>query len=261
MNAPIPSKRFPFIDLEKALGRAATLYTADQNGRPMAPQLLFEIWEYSKKSSGGHQTIGALKTYGLIAKDSQGRIGLTENALRYFKDERPAEKERLLKLFALRPKMLGFLWGEWSDKPPADNVARSFLKLDVGLGEQQSRTLLGIYKDNLNFANLKGGDTIAEGETDGDDDEEGEVNNQAGTASSNPGGSSKLPPLPMPQEGAGRERNASRQAADTGWSQWLHNTLSTDTKVQILVAGHMSPREIGKLIKLLEAQKAILEDE
>jgi len=180
------SKRFPFIDLEKALGRALTMYNADRNGRPMALQTLYEVWEYSPKSSGGHQTIGALKAYGLIAKDNQGRIGLTDNAQRYFKDERPLEKERLLKLFALRPKMFGYLWSVWGDAPPADNVARSFLKLDIGLGEQQSRALLGLYKENLNFAKLKGGDTIIEGD-DEDDEEDAEVNTQtsdAGTAAS-----------------------------------------------------------------------------
>ena len=48
-------KRFPFIDLEKALVRAAKLYQADPNGRPMPVSAAFEIWNYSTKSSGGHQ--------------------------------------------------------------------------------------------------------------------------------------------------------------------------------------------------------------
>jgi hypothetical protein len=166
----IPStKRFPFIDLEKALARADTLYRADQSGRAMAVATLYTVWEYSAKSSGGHQTIGALKSYGLIQKDNQGRIGLTENALRYFKDERDDEKRRLLKLFALRPKLMGFLWGEWGAVPPSDNVARSFLKLDLKMGEQQARSLLNIYKENLAFADLKGDDKVVEGDDDEDD--------------------------------------------------------------------------------------------
>ena len=192
MNQPNVGKRFPFISLEKAVDRAEKLYAADRNGRPMAVQTLYGVWEYSTKSSGGHQTIGALKAYGLMEKDGQGRVGLSANALRFFKDERLDEKERLLKLFALRPKMFGFLWKNWGDTPPADNVARSYLKLDLGMGEQQSRSLLSVYKENLDFAKLKGGDTVVEGEND-DDDEEEEVSTPESGAVAMTGAKAKPP--------------------------------------------------------------------
>lgn len=167
-------KRFPFIDLEKALDRAAKLYEADRNGRPMQVSVAFDVWEYSGKSSGGHQTVAALKSYGIIdadkAQDAK-RINLSQNALRYFKEERDDEKARLRKLFALRPALLAGLWQHWRDSPPSDNVARSFLKIDLGLGEQQARALLGIYKENLTFAELKGGDKVVEKDTDADEDD------------------------------------------------------------------------------------------
>jgi hypothetical protein len=40
------------------------------------------------------------------------------------------------------------------------------------------------------------------------------------------------------------------------------NLVGGDTKVRLLVSGgDMGAKEIGKLIKLLEAQRAVLEDE
>lgn len=43
--------------------------------------------------------------------------------------------------------------------------------------------------------------------------------------------------------------------------EWMRNRLGHDTNVRLLVKGDMGPREIGKLIKLLKAQKAVLEDD
>lgn len=157
--------RFPFINLEKALSRAEEMFKADPQGRPMAVSTVFEVWDYTIKSSGGHQTIGALKLYGLLDDTGVGnerRLFLTDAAKRYFKDERDEERQKLLKVFALSPPLIARLWGHWGASPPADNIARSYLKVDIGLNEQSARALLGIYKDNIVFAGLKGSDKAPE---------------------------------------------------------------------------------------------------
>lgn len=46
-----------------------------------------------------------------------------------------------------------------------------------------------------------------------------------------------------------------------GEAEWMRNKLGKATDIRLLVKGEMGPREIGRLIKLLEAQKAVLEDE
>lgn len=152
-----PGTRFPFVNLEKAVGRAKQLYEADMTGRPMLVTAAFEVWEYSEKSSGGFQTIAALKSYGLLDKSDAGesrKIGLSSDALKYFKDEREDERAKLIKGFALRPPLLHALWNDWGAAPPADMIARSTLKVDRGLNEQSARTLLTIYKDNLSYCEL-----------------------------------------------------------------------------------------------------------
>jgi hypothetical protein len=41
----------------------------------------------------------------------------------------------------------------------------------------------------------------------------------------------------------------------------MHNKVRADTSVRLPVKGTMGPKEIGRLIKLLDAQKAVLEDD
>ena len=153
------SQRFPFINLKKALGRAKQLYDADQRGSTMPSPAAFAVWEYSEKSSGGFQTVAALKMYGLLVAsvvDGGRQMQLSEKALRYFRDERDEERAKQLREFALEPPMLRALWGQWGSEIPSDTVARSKLKIERDLSEQSARTLLGIYKDNLSYTGLKG---------------------------------------------------------------------------------------------------------
>jgi hypothetical protein len=51
------------------------------------------------------------------------------------------------------------------------------------------------------------------------------------------------------------------EKVDAGETEWIRNRLGPETKVRLLVSGDMGPREIGKLIKLLEAQRAVLQDD
>ncbi|MDP9731971.1 UNVERIFIED_ORG: hypothetical protein QE446_004068 [Rhizobium sp. SORGH_AS260] len=46
-----------------------------------------------------------------------------------------------------------------------------------------------------------------------------------------------------------------------GETEWMRNSLSNETNIRVLVRGEMGPKEIGKLIRLLEAQKAVLEED
>ena len=43
--------------------------------------------------------------------------------------------------------------------------------------------------------------------------------------------------------------------------EYLRGVLSRDTSYRLLVSGDIGPKELGKMIKLLQAQKAILEDD
>ncbi|KRE20751.1 hypothetical protein ASE66_07900 [Bosea sp. Root483D1] len=156
------STRFPFINLEKALSRAELLFHADKAGKPMLVPVAFEVWGYSPKSSGGFQTVGALKGYGLLddeGANAERRVKLSAAARRYFLDERDDVRAAMLSTFALAPSLFRALWETdgWSAGIPADTVARSHLKLERHLNDQSARALLSILKDNIQFTGLKSG--------------------------------------------------------------------------------------------------------
>lgn len=46
-----------------------------------------------------------------------------------------------------------------------------------------------------------------------------------------------------------------------GEKEWLRGPLSKSTSYRLIVSGDVGPKEIGKLIKVLEAQKLVFEDE
>ncbi len=65
----------------------------------------------------------------------------------------------------------------------------------------------------------------------------------------------KTPPtFPFPQE----EESLSPAQGEV---EWIRSRLGGDTNVRLLVKGDMGPKEIGKLIRLLEAQKLVLEED
>jgi hypothetical protein len=160
MAADDTSTRFPFISLDKALAKAQQLFDGDRSGKAMPVPTAFELWGYSPKSSGGFQTTGALKYYGLLEDEGSNadrKLKLTSAARRYFLDERDEVRAAMIADFALTPPLFRALWTKdgWSEGIPADTVARSHLKIERNLNDQSSRSLLAIFKENIQFAGLK----------------------------------------------------------------------------------------------------------
>lgn len=65
----------------------------------------------------------------------------------------------------------------------------------------------------------------------------------------------KVPPvLSLPDEGQSFDRSKFER-------EWLRGPLSKEVSYRLIVSGELGSKEIGKLIKLLEAQKLVLDDE
>lgn len=68
-----------------------------------------------------------------------------------------------------------------------------------------------------------------------------------------------LPETPPSFPIAGNQKSA--PVIESSESEWMRNKLAKDVEVRLLVKGEIGTKEIGKLIRLLEAQRDILEDE
>lgn len=151
--------RFPFINLAKSLDRAKAIFDNDKGGKGLKMPVAFSAWGYSDKSSGGFQTVAALKGYGLLEDEGSNEdrvVKLTPNARRYFQTELEDDKSALAAKFAAQPSLMRHLLEHWENGTVDDPVARTYLKTGNGLNEQSARSALGIYKDNLSFILHKG---------------------------------------------------------------------------------------------------------
>jgi len=169
------SPSFPSINLEKALERAQRLW--DIAGKHPAPlESAMKSWGYAPRSSGGLQTIGAMKQYGLL-EDKGSRAArqliLTKAAqelLVYGTDKDSTEWRERARDAALRPKIHRLLWDKYEGSLPDDSIMLPFLKLDLGFSDDAASGMLKGLRATLAFAKVaEGGDTVSEDEQDTDE--------------------------------------------------------------------------------------------
>lgn len=65
----------------------------------------------------------------------------------------------------------------------------------------------------------------------------------------------------LPLEAVARISASTSATLSTVEREWLRGPLSREVNYRLIVSGDVGPKEIGKLIKLLEAQKAVLDDD
>jgi hypothetical protein len=167
--------RYPFIDLQKALERCEEFRKAAGDHAILSEDAK-QAWGYGAKSSGGDQTVGALRYYGLLERAGTGRVKLTDSARRYLRDERPEVRAELCRQFAFQPKVMRELWGDWQANPPPDAAARSILKVDRHFPDKAAEEVLRIYRANLAFVGSSSSDTLPPESTTSDD--HGEANGE-----------------------------------------------------------------------------------
>ncbi len=185
------SPTFPFITLERAIERARQFYAEEKRG--IAPYSRAVIhWNYSEASSGGLQTVAALKNYGLMSEPSvpvaKGRsLQLTDLALRILLDQRPDSTERaaFIREAAFKPTVASEVYGKWAESLPQDATINHFLMLEKKFTEETAAKVTKIIKQNHTLAKI-GSEEIESADADsGDDGEMIDQQQGEGVASSN----------------------------------------------------------------------------
>jgi hypothetical protein len=182
------SPAYPFISLRTALEKARTFY-GTQTRHPAPLSAALALWDFGAKSSGGMQTISALKQFGLledIETTNARQVKLTEAALRIIQDERPISLERdaEIKRLALLPKIYSEMWANWGSPPPPEATVKFFLVNEKKYNEGAFSDLFSGYKDTIEFAKL--------GKSDKDGSQEGVWDTPQGPIIN-------LPPAPPPK--------------------------------------------------------------
>lgn len=149
----IRSPSFPFISLPEALHRARELYDAERRNL-VHPDVAVAHWGYSPRSSGGKQTIAALRAYGLL-EDVRGDLRLTDRAQHILvREPGTAGRSDLLRQAALSPPVFSRLWERYGGDLPSDKSLRSYLILELKFNENAVEDVLRSYRETLACAEL-----------------------------------------------------------------------------------------------------------
>jgi len=145
------SPAYPFIGLEEALARARTLFENERQGY-IKVDIAVGYWGYSAKSSGGHQTIAALRAFALLEGD--GSVRLTERAVQILGPGGP-HQAGLIRRTALTPPVYATLWERYKNDLPPDQALTVYLTRELGFNPSSVEGFLRAYKATLSFAQLQ----------------------------------------------------------------------------------------------------------
>lgn len=237
------SPAYPAIALRKALERADQLRRRE--GKHAVPLTsAYKSWDLGEKGSLGRQTVAALRYFGMIEYEGQGAkrlLKLTETALKILLDKRPESTERreLIKEVALKPTIYAQMWKEWGPDLPSDGTIETYLVRDNGFSETAAPELITSYKDTLDFARLRQSEIMSDFETEIEGQNDVQAESIIADVTARPSTISKV---------AG-EREVSR------------GPLSKNAGYRLLMTGDASTKDWEKLIRILQLQVEILQDD
>lgn len=168
------SPNYPFIPLDVALERARVIWR-EEGKNPVAPATAVSHWGYSEKSSGGRQTVGALRAFGLIEGRGTENLRLTPLAQSILVSEPGAGvwRDQVHKA-ALTPPLHQEIWQKYEGNLPSDANLRYSLVMDRGFTEAAAGDFITELRRTFDFAGLTGETSDNLSDEDGDKPEDGD---------------------------------------------------------------------------------------
>jgi hypothetical protein len=233
------SPSFPFIPLQVAIQRLEAF--AEKFGRhPVPAGKVGAAWGMKEKSSQADQTIAALRSFGLVKYEGSGmgrHAIITDEGRNYLRTQQASVKAEILKVCALRPKIIRKFWAAWNADRPPNEVALDRLYAEK-FSDQGASNFLKVYDDTIAFAGLSSSDKMPDDLDDGIEDE---------------GSERETHELPLPEQ--------KRVKLMTGERELTTGMLAKDASFRLIVSGEVGVKEIERLIKKLELDKEILAEQ
>ena len=251
IKVAVRSPRYPVIGLREAVEKVSVVYKADRRNK-IPKHLVAEHLGYSGLNGKSLGIISAITKYGLLdgGRDS---MWVTDRAVDILERERgDPERTQAIQEAAQEPDLYKEVDEAFPDKA-SDAAIRAFLITKRQFLPESAERLVRSYRETREFVE-------SELPVQSTSVQAAEVVNAA-----TPSVSDHSVPLVGPAVSSlvnpPRFYGGGSSAVEAGEREWLRGPLSKDTSYRLVVTGIMGPKEIGKLIKLLEAQKIILEDD
>jgi hypothetical protein len=244
------SPRYPQIGLREALAKAASVYKADLRHR-IPKELVAEHMGYGSLNGASLGIISAVSKYGLL-DGNRDAMWITPRAVDILERE-PGDPERIaaVQAAASEPELFRAIDEQFPGGKASDSAIRSFLITKREFLPDSAVKVIRAYRETRELVDAESG-----GYDSGLSEPESEPMQAVINAA---------PAAPPPAVAAAPSPIALAPAASLvaqeGEREWIRGPLSRGTSYRLVVSGDMGPREIGKLIKLLEAQQAILSDD
>lgn len=168
------SPAYPFMGLETAIERARVVYEKERM-HPATVPVMAGHWGFKDKSSGGLQTVSALRQFGLMEEapgnGAARRVKLTDAARRLIvlPADNP-ERPRLLAEAARKPTLYAELLEKWGSELPSDQNLRTYLLLERNFNESAVDGAIRNFRSSISFAGLADAGTMSGQEAAGGDD-------------------------------------------------------------------------------------------
>lgn len=244
MSQPIKllrSPRYPVISLAEAITRVTLVYRAD-NRNKIPKSLVAGHMGYQSLNGKSLSVISAIAKYGLLdgGVDSMWVTMLAVDIIE--RDPDDPERAAAIRRAALNIDHFNEIEANFPAKA-SDSAIRSFLITKRAFLPDSAERLIRSYRETQELlASLPPESATLETKNSLDDNPLLEAKIVA--FSDGAAAPAQLPMVPT-----------------LGEREWLRGPLSRSTNYRLLVIGDMGPKEIGRLIKLLEAQKLVLEDD
>lgn len=255
MNTRRPhSPDYPSVGLKEAISRCKRLFDTVQM-RPVSRELVSAGLGFNKMHGGAMSVMAALRKYGLLNKVGEN-LALTELAQTILLPKSEAEGVNASKEAALKPDLFMELHETFGPVVKDETLVINHLLRKSFLPEAAKKALEA-YKEtaqyliNTELAGQNSNDYNAPASN----GEESQM--EIGTVLDSQQGIGTHKPVRPPTEAA----QAGSEIPSPTERDMLHGLLSRSVSYRLVVRGNAGPKELGNLIKLLETQKAIMEDD
>lgn len=238
------SPSFPFISLKTAVERLVA-FEQTFGRHPVPVEKAGTAWSMKEKSSQADQTLAALRSFGLIEytkANARRQANLTEESRKYLRAQQDSIKVQVMKLCALRPKIMRQFWSAWGPDRPIDAIAIDQLTMEHGFSDAGARNFLKVYDATITYAGLSNSDKLPQLDWEGAGEAEDDGDNP------DPSPDALKPPLARQKE---MKIMAGERELTTG-------LLAKDASFRLIVTGKIGAKEIDRLIAKLQLDKEIL---
>lgn len=246
------SPPFPFIHIGRAIEQARKLERSCK-GHWVRVATAIEAFGYKGESSGGRQTVAALKAYGLLAdagSKTDRKVQLTDFAKRLLLPPPEPMAKEMIREAALKPRLIKALWDRWGAERPPTTECNFTLVDEFHFTRAAAALFLGVYDATVSYADLDRSDRVSGLEDGLGADLPSDLVLDAQSA---PQGSARVE---QPQA----ETDLEVQEME-GERELEKGLLSKDAAFRLIVRGDVGPAEIDRLIRRLQLTKEILADQ